>query len=268
MNWISVGLAALCGALAALIASLFVRNPKEKRIAYTVVLVVAFAVLQGLSREFIFPDLNAWNEARKVEAALLDVPAYQAIKEYDPKTYDSLLSNMKQSIKKGVDESQIIGIMRGHMIGVVEKRLPHASDEATVSYINVMLTEMSELKNQGDDLCYRFLFPQQAAPLDMQKYVSKQTLKADLSALAQVIKSSAENPQPIPQEVDVMPQLKSIYLELAQEYGNDIAMLEHPAAPDIDRAKVCTMISGLYTRILQLPKDESGKILRFMLSKS
>ncbi len=268
MNWISIGLAALSGALAAMIASLFVRNPKEKRATYAVVLVVSLVGLLGLSREFIFPDLNAWNQARKAESALLEIPAYQAIKQYYPKTYESLLSDFQGSLRKGVDESQIIGLVRGHMVGLVLKRLPHASDEAVASYMNVMLTEIQELSSQGGDLCYRFLFPQQSAPLDGRQYLSKQTREADLAALDQVIRTSAESPQTIPLEVEVMPKLEPIFVELANEYGNDIEMLQNPAAPNVDRAKVCSMSVGLYSRILKLPKNESGKILRFLLSQT
>ena len=251
-----------------MIASFVIRNPKEKRAIYTIVFVVLFAALQGLSREFIFPDLNAWNQARKAESALLEIPAYQAIKQYDPKTYDNVLSDIKSSIKKGVDESQIIGIIKGHIAGIVQKRLPSASDDAVVSYMTVMLTEMNELKSQGADLCYRFLFPQQYVPVDGRKYFSKQTQDADLAALAQVIRTSAENPQPIPRDTEVMPKLEQVYLDLAKEYGNDIVMLKNPAEPNVDRTKICTMTMSLYSRILKLPTNESGKILRFMMSQS
>ncbi len=85
MNWISIELGTLSGALAAIIASLIVRNPREKRSIYGIVFVVSLIVPQGLSREYIFPDLNAWNQARNTESALLEVPTFQAIKRFDPK---------------------------------------------------------------------------------------------------------------------------------------------------------------------------------------
>lgn len=268
MDWISIGLAGLSGAVAAAMASLLVRNPKEKRAAYTVVVVICFVVLQGLSREFIFPDLNAWNQARKAESALLEIPAFQAIKQYDPTTYKILLSDLKGSLREGLDESQVIGMVRGHIAGLVQRRLPSASDEAVVSYINVMVTEIREIGSHGGDLCYRFLFPQQSAPVGWHKYFSKQTQEADLAALAQVIRTAAENPQTIPREADVMPTLEPIFVDLANEYGNDIDMLQNPSAPTVDRAKICSMTADLYSRILQLSKHESSKVLRFLLSQN
>lgn len=268
MNWISVGLAASSGALAVGIASLIVRNPKEKRGAYAIVFVVCFASLQGLSREFVFPDLNAWNQARKVEAALLEVPVFQAIKQYDPKTYESLVSDLKGSFTKGIDDSQVIGVVRGHIAGLVQKRLPSASDDAVVSYMSVMVTEIGELSSRGGDLCYRFLFPQPSGPIDARKYFSKQTQDADLAALAQVVRTSAEHPQTIPKEGDVMPALEPIVVELAKEYGNDIEMLQNPTAPTVNKTKVCSMTVDLYSRVLKLPKNESSRVLRFMLSQT
>ena len=268
MNWISVGLAGLSGALAALIAALAIRNPKKNRAAYAIVFFVSLAVLQVISRQYVFPDLNAWYQMRKAESALIEIPAFQTIKQYDTKTYEAMMSDIKEAIKKGTDESQIIGLMRGHVAGLVQKRLPYAADDAVVTYMSVMLTEIKELSEQGNDLCYHFLFPQQSAPFDGRKYFSKQTQEADLAALAQIVKTAAENPQALPGEADAMPLLTPIFLGLTNEYGTDIAMLQNPTAPNVDKVKVCSMADGLYARILQLPQNESSKVLRFMLSQN
>ena len=268
MNWISIGLAALSGALAAIIATVIVRNPKEKRAAYVTTFVFSFAVLQGISTHYVFPDLNGRHQARNAEPQLLAIPAFQAIKQYDPKTYENILSDVKSLLKKGSNEAQIIGAVRGHITILVQKRLPRASDEATASYVKVMLTEMEELNKQGGDLCYRFLFPQKSGPIDGRKYFSKQTQEEDLAALATVIKTSAEDPQPVPHENDVIHKVAPIYADLEKQYGNDLSMLQNPTGADIDKGKVCSMAIGLYGKILELPPSESGKILRYMLSQS
>lgn len=277
MNWISIGLAALSGALAAALASVLVRNPKEKRVYYAIVFIVCFAAFQALSRELISPHINAWNGARKAEAALLEIPAFQAIKQYDPSTYESLVADLREFIKKeaqsqvlGVrnDESRIVGAVKRRIAEIVQKRLPSASDEAVVSYMSVMVAEMGELHRHGGDLCYRFLFPQHSTPIDGRKYFSKQTQEADLAALAQVIRTSAEKPQAIPREADVMPSLEPIIVELVKEFGNDMDMLRNPAAPTTDKAKVCSITIDLYSRVLRLPQNESSRVLRFMLSQA
>jgi len=112
------------------------------------------------------------------------------------------------------------------------------------------------------------LFPQRSEPVDGRKYFSPETQAADLAALTEVIRSSNENPQPIPSEQEVTPALKPIYAELGKEHGNDLLMLQSPVVSDADKAKVCSMAMSLYSKILSLPESESGKILRFMLSRS
>lgn len=268
MDWISVGIAAVSGALAAGLASLLVRNRKTHRIAFAAVLVVSFAMVYGLLRQFASPQIKAWNEARNVESSLQAIPTYQAIKRYDPQTYDSIVADLKSAVESGADETQMIGRVRDHITRLIRKRLPSATDEAAVAYMKVMLTEMNELSQRGGDLCYRFLFPQHSEPIDGRKYFSAETQAADLTALTEVIRSSNEKPQPIPSEQEIAPTLKLIYAELGKEHGKDLLMLQSPVVSEADKAKVCTMATSLYAKILKLPRNQSGKIFRFMMSRS
>jgi len=62
---------------------------------------IGLAALQDIAREYVFLGLTAWNQARNAESALLEIPAFQAIKQYDPKTYKNILSDIKGSLRKG-----------------------------------------------------------------------------------------------------------------------------------------------------------------------
>jgi uncharacterized membrane protein YgaE (UPF0421/DUF939 family) len=64
MNWIGIGLGAVSGVLAAGVATLLFRAPKEKKWAYGAVFAVAVALIHTLSWEFVYPDLNAWYSTR------------------------------------------------------------------------------------------------------------------------------------------------------------------------------------------------------------
>ena len=264
---INFAIAALAGALAAIIAGLLVRDRKENRNWYVATFGVSFAVLFGLGNAFVEPRLNAWYQAHSAESELLESPAFRALKQHDRATYDKMLAEMKQSLKDGHSQAQINSTVRGHIVKVVGEKLPRASNESVVSYMRVMLIEMNELKEQGGDLCYRFLFPQQSGPIDPAKHFSKKTQEADLAALAEVIRTSTENPQPVPPETEVISSLQPIYQELANEHGDDIAMLQSPTAASVDRGKICAMTETIYTNILRLPGDESGRVLRYLLGQ-
>jgi hypothetical protein len=267
MNWVSVGLGAVSGVLAVGIATILVRNSKKNRFAYRIVLAIAFAVMYALSRHFVYPDLNAWYSSRQAESALLELPVYQAIKQYDPNTYQAVLAGLRRGLKNGADESQLIAQLRGHLAPVIEKRLPHSSDEAAAAFVAVIVTELSELKAHGGDMCFRFLFPKGAPSIDGRKYFTKKTQEADSAALVQVIKTSAERSTPIPPESEVMPTLQPAYDALTTRFGEDAQMLVEPYGAGVDKGKVCDMTIFLYSQLLQLPPDLQGKAFRFMLSQ-
>ena len=264
MNWTSIVLAAISGGLAGLIAMLVAGSPKERGGAYAGVFVVAFLVLNFISRQYILPRI----EANSAESQLLEIPAFVAIKKYDSKTFYSLLGELKQGLKDGKSEIELIAIIRGQMTAIVASRLPTASDEAVVAYIKVMITELHELNQAGGDLCYRYLFPTAATPFDPRQNLSKETQQADLAALADVIRTSATDPQPKPPEDLVAPKLQPIVAELNGQYGSDLQMLQNPAAPGVDKTKICAISTSLYEKILRLPASDSGKVLRYMMSKT
>ena len=267
MNYMHLIVGATAGALAAVIAHLVAGSAQENRNKYVGTFVVSFAILFALSNAFVYPPLNTWYQVRNAEAEFLGSPAYRALKQHDRATYDKLMADFRQAVKEDKGREATVAAVREHVVRAVQSRLPTASNESVADYMKVMLAEMKELDEQGGDLCYRFLFPQVSGPIDPVQYFSKQTQKADLEALAEVIRTSAENPQPVPPESVVMPQLETIFIDLANDHGQDIAMLQNPVAPNVDRRKICRMTQNMYTKILQLPVEESGQMLRYLLGQ-
>ena len=267
MNYMHLIVGATAGALAAVIAHLVAGNAKENRNKYVGTFVVSFAILFALSNAFVYPPLNTWYQVRNAEAEFLGSPAYRALKKHDPATYDRLMADFRQAVKEDKGREATVAAVREHVVRAVQSRLPTASNESVAAYMKIMLVEMKELDEQGGDLCYRFLFPQVSGPIDPVQYFSKETQKADLDALAEVIRTSAENPQPVPPESVVMPQLQVIFIDLANDHGQDIAMLQTPVAPNVDRRKICQMTQNMYTKILRLPVEESGQMLRYLLGQ-
>jgi hypothetical protein len=258
---------AIAGALAAVIAHLVAGNARENRNKYGLTFAVSFAILFALANAFVYPPLNTWYQVRSAEAEFLSSPAYRALQQHDRATYDKLMADFRQAVQEGKGREATVAAVRGHVVKAVQSRLPTASNESVAAYMKVMLVEMEELDEQGGDLCYRFLFPQVSGPIDPVQHFSKETQKADLDALAQVIRTSAENPQPVPPESVVMPQLQTIFIDLANDHGQDIAMLQSPVAPNVDRRKICQMTQNMYTKILRLPVQESGQMLRYLLGQ-
>jgi hypothetical protein len=267
MNWISLGLAVACGALAGLIAGIYARGKEDKRTQFGAAFAIVFIVLYAISRLFVFPHFDARYQARNVESELLEIAAFQAIKQYDRDAYDKLIADLEQRLASGAEEQEVVAVMRAHILKVIEQHLPRASDDAVIDYMGVMIAEMELLEKKGNDLCYRFLFPQNGSWIDPRQHFPKKLQDEDLTALAAVIKTSAEDPQPIPDEADVMDNLQSVVVELSNEHGDDIEMLQNPIAPTVNRRKICTMSADLYNTIFALQRSESGPLLRYLLAQ-
>ena len=134
--------------------------------------------------------------------------------------------------------------------------------------LGVMVDEMRELNGQDPNLCYRFLFSQQYGAINPQKYVSKQLMDADLAALAEVIRTSATDPQPAPTEPEVAADLEIVVSQLQEQYGDNISILQNPQDPSVDKRVACGMMADLYAHVLKLPSPRNGRLLRFMLAQA
>jgi len=268
MSWIALAVAAVCVAVAGGVATLAVRDRLHRKPLYAAVWVVLAAVLVAVSQGWLTPSLQARYDASVLDQSLAGNAAFAAIKKHDPLTYDRMISELREGLLKGQSRAELVELARKQVGALVQRRLPRASDEAATEYMRVMVQEMAELRQRGGDLCYRFLFggPQQS--LDMRQYVSANTIEADSAALSQVVRSSTVSPQPVPVQADVAERMKPVVTALAGRYGPDLALLQQPQAPGVDRDKLCSINIDMYTVILQMPPADSGKLIRYLMGQS
>jgi len=247
---------AVCGALAALIAYAIVRNPKENRVAYIVVLLFAFGFLYALSKPVV--------RYIQIESELQSVAAFQELKRNDPEAYERIKATLHDAIQNG--ESLDMAAVRARSILselVATKYLPRASDDAIANYVAVMVEEIEQFTNADPNACYQYLFPKQYGPANL-RYVDKKTMEKDLTALAQVIHTAAQNQQSTVTSADGEAILKGVVQDLYGVYGDDILLLDKIHDPSTDRKRACTVVAALYRRILDLPKPQRGVVLRHM----
>jgi hypothetical protein len=267
MGWIGMAVAAACGLLAALITAAALRHRTQEKSHYAGVWVVVAGLLFAVSNHFMTPVLQARFDASRVDESLSSNAAFAAIKKHDEITYDRITSELREGLLKGRSKAELVETLRAEVSSLVQKRLPRASDEAATEYMRVMVQEMGELRRQGGDLCYRFLFAPPGQGVDLTRYVSANTLHADAAALSQVVRSSTLSPQPAPQQAEVAVRLQPVMAALTGRYGSDLALLQQPHAPGVDRDKLCAISIDMYSVILQLPAADSGKLIRYLLGQ-
>jgi hypothetical protein len=266
----SIAFALLSGAVAGAIAFMIAGNPKEDRNKFGISFVITFGVIFMLSKVFFLPKASAWYEVKQAETELEKHAAFRAVKKYDEKVYYAMIEDIRQVVLKGESREKAMLAARAHMQELILRRLPTASNESVAEYMDVTMAELDVLEKKGGDYCFRFLFPQKDAPLDISKMLSQRMQTQDLEALAKVIETSATNPQPLPDAEEIEPRLQPIYAHLMEEYGEEVQLLANPAAvkAEADKRKVCAIVGSMYDRILALPAQESGRMLRFMLKST
>jgi hypothetical protein len=265
---ISVVIVAICGAIAAVLAMVSAGGFAGNRSRFGIVFGVCLVLLYGSARLFVQPHAEARYNMWEVDKTLAKNPAFAALKQYDTPTYRDILNDLNVLLRQGKSQQEVFASVRGIIEPLVIKRIPEASDAAAARYMTVLLQEMKELYGQGGELCYSFLFPAKGAPMDIQKHISPATRSEDFAALAELLRSASVSPQAPPLASEAEPLLQPTVEAIAERYGRDLLMLQTPGAPGVDKSRLCEMTINLYGRILKLPPEQSGKVIRHMLRKA
>lgn len=236
----------------------------ERRSAATVLLAL---VLWLAARQSIVPDLYSSYQVSRIEPELLSIPAYAAMKQYAPDSYNKILADLKTGIGKGTPKAELVNKVSAEVSSLALKSLKKAGDREAVAYLRTTVQEMKELRAKGGGLCHQFLFPPAGTHFDATPYITQDTKNADLQGLADLIKSASTAPQPVPTQAEVQDNLVAVMQTVAFKFGDQvIPVIQNPSAPGWDKEQVCDVMIGVYDQIFTLPDHESGKLVRFMMA--
>lgn len=263
MNWLTVLTSALAAALGALAGGLIGglltrgRNGGSRQIA----VVICLAVGAALGTQVLGPRASAWYELHNAEAKLLEIPVYRVLEKHEPAAYAKILAEYKRSVADPKQLGAFTSLVMSEVGNVTSRRMSTASQDSLIALMREMLGNLRVLQKDGDS-CFRYLFPQVAGPIDFTKHFDEAAENRSLTLLAEVIRSSAEEPVKAQPANVAQQKLGPVVQALAEEFGDDAQMLGNVAAPDVDRAKVCTITISLYDRILQMPEADAAMVLR------
>ena len=263
MNWSIVLAASITGALGAVAGGLIGGLLTRKRggTFSRNVMVVCLVLGAAVGAQVLGPRVSAWYEIRNAEQALLETPVYQVLKKHEPVAYAKILAEFKRTVGEPSRSDAFTTLVMNEVSAVTSRRMGTASQDSLVALIHEMVTNLRKLQGDGD-ACFRYLFPQVAGPADIGKHFDKAAQDRSLSLLADVIRTSAEQPtEAVPPHV-AQEKLVPVVAGLADEFGDDAQMLGNVAAPGVDRQKVCAITISLYDRILKLPESDAAMVLR------
>lgn len=268
MDWTAVALAGSAGGIGAAAAFLIVRRPRRRPILFLVLSLAFIATLHIAGRLYILAPLNEKRIEDDLRQAIADIPVYQALRDYDRVEYDRLTGSLRDSLAAGRSRQETVAMAQALLSGLVNEYLPHADDAAAAHYVGVFVDELRQLRAHDPELCYHFVYPQDGPPVDLREYVDEPTRAAELAALAAVIRAAGSNPRSVPTAADVQADLLLVYQGLRDAYGEDVNLLGDPTAPDVDRGRICALLTSFYTNALELPDSSGGRIIRYLFSDS
>jgi hypothetical protein len=205
-----------------------------------------------------------WYEAHRTRAALLDQPVYRALEKHDRELFDQLLARYRRYQHGETSREEFINFANARISEAATRSLAHASQDAVLALLADMLATARRLQTTSGDACFRFWFPDVSGPPDIAALVDAGAQAHTFSLMAEVIRTAAEKPVPLPDEGQAKEDLARVINEIYEQFGADAQMLAHSADPRVDRAKVCTITLSLYERILRLPPTQASAVIRTM----
>jgi hypothetical protein len=263
MDWPSILSAGICGALAALLASLVLLGKStNRRSLYTIVTVVLFLGLKTLSDQAILPRVRGWQADRQ----LRQLPFYRDIAEADPPTYEKMRAVTSNSVRNGEGADTIASKLAPIVADTLPKYVGSASDESVVEFTQVVIRELDELRSKQTDACYYFLFPhEKTAPSSLSGFNEKYKEEV-LSAMGHIVSSSVHSPQSLPDVAKTDALMAPIIERLRGDYGNDLLLFQQRPSDTVARQKVCAITASLYKDVEKLPQRDASLVLRSLLS--
>lgn len=205
-----------------------------------------------------------WYERHVTERDLLAEPIYQVLKKHERGAYRKVLEEYRHLHRETVSREAFVNFANSEITLAATRRLAAASQESLLGLVSDMVATARTLQAGDPEDCYRYWFPQVSGPPDIARRVDAAAQARTLSLMAEVIRSSAENPVPMPDAEAVKDHLAAVINATYEEFGADAQMLANAADPAADHAKVCNITISVYERILALSPANASAVMRAM----
>lgn len=225
--------------------------------------IIGFFVFIGLVNGIILPDFRQNQQSNKINNVLADIPFLRTLKTEEPALYQQYQQLLTDMMQKDESKTAIIMATSQKTEAVMLKRLSSADDEAINAYVDAITTALGELKQQNGDLCYDYLFPQQAKnPLTAVGGLSESTKKAIQLSMEAIILNQQN--QALPENEILQPYLINIMQSLENKYGNDIEIMNNPMTTQVPKARGCEIFYDFYQQLRQQEPALRADLMRFL----
>jgi hypothetical protein len=205
-----------------------------------------------------------WYEGYSAERTLRKQPVYRVLEKYEPAVFDKIVEEYKTFARDETPREGFVNFANHEISLAATQHLAHASQASILALIGDMVATARKLEKQPGDSCFRYWFPLVSGPPDVAKYIDPAAQARTLELMGDVIRSSVENPVPLPEPEAVKDNLASVINATYEQYGADAQMIAHADDARVDRTKACIITISVYDRIMQLPPKQSSELIRAM----
>ncbi len=207
-----------------------------------------------------------WGEidTREIEETFLAIPAFAAIKKYDPDAYAQIVTDMSEKLQLGANDFELQQTIGKHIEVLAMRMLPASRNETLIKFVEATGPTMEKLRDIDPILCMKYLFPEDYGAIKINKYLSEDDMMPMLDALSQAIIDRYESTPP---GIDA-PRAQAHLSTIVEKLGEDALYFGGNSIENSnDYSKACGAIINLYELILAEDKEAAANILRYMFSQ-
>lgn len=234
---------------------------KPVRIGLAVVLGVGLAVAFGL---LVLPRITGSWALPRAREDLLKVPVYVELSRYEPAAFAKLAADYALVLRGRMSHVDYTNAANATISTIATQRIAHASDAALLALMHDMLAKLELLRARSPDDCYRYLFPKVAGAPDLEQWFDAASQERTLGLMADVIRTSAEDPVEVPARFRVEPLLGPVINDIYAQFGENTQLISRAEEPGVNRGTVCAVSVTLYEKVMKLPPADAAAVIRTM----
>ncbi|EHK0945364.1 topoisomerase II [Citrobacter farmeri] len=272
MNWTHVLLAGYVGAVIAAVIGLMRKKGWVGKASGAVLMIVAIVAWNLFDVHYLIPREKAASgqtEEQQFDAALLQMPTFQVLKEQEPKFWLHLRTQALQLKNEGKTEQQIIDTIQPQVLQIQMSRLQQAPDSNVIDYMKINLEQIAAVQKKGDDECFRFLFPQVKGGINPMRLISQDILKRRMEGDATMMRAAyGVNKHTVTdaEKQQAMQDLQNVVPILVQRYGQDVQLMAEPQKGVGKEKVVCDLVQDMWVEVLKLPAAQAAGVIRLSVS--
>jgi len=272
MNWTHVILAGYVGAVIAIVVGIFRKKGWIGKTSAVVIALLAIAVWNIIDVKYLSPRNSAtqqMTQAQRFDQAMERLPLYQIIREQEPEAWSRIREQALAMQKAGETEQHVIDAIQPQILAIEMARLQTAPDANVVAFMQANMQQTAMIQKQSDDACFRFLFPAVKGGINAAKLLPAEVTQHRLDVDADMMPAAygPSKHQVTPQErQQALQDIQPVVRKLAQQYGQDIALMNDPRNAIGKEGVVCNITQDLWRQVLLMPANRAAGIIRYSVS--